>query len=60
VERVFSAMSLVKNKLRNSMGDKLLNHCLVTFIERDVFLKVSADAFLKTFMAMQNRRVTNS
>jgi hypothetical protein len=40
VERVFSTISLVKNKLRNSMGDELLNHCLVTFIERDVFLKV--------------------
>ena len=41
VERVFSAMSLVKDKLRNSMGDKLLNHFLVTFIERDVFLEVN-------------------
>jgi hypothetical protein len=40
VKRVFYTMSLVKNKLRNSMGDELLNHCLVTFIERDVFLKV--------------------
>jgi hypothetical protein len=57
VERVFSAMSLVKNKLRNSMGDKLLNYCLVTFIERDMFLKVSEDAIVETFMAMRNRRV---
>jgi hypothetical protein len=57
VERVFSAMSLVKNKLRSSMGDELLNHCLVTFIERDVFLKVSEDDIVQTFMGMRERRV---
>jgi hypothetical protein len=57
VERVFSGMSLVKNKLRNSMGDKLLNYRLVTFIERDMFFKVSEDAIVETFMAMRNRRV---
>ena len=57
VERVFSAMSLVKNKLRNSMGDKLLNHCLVTFIEREVFLKVSDDVIVQTFMGMRDRKV---
>jgi hypothetical protein len=57
VETVFSAMSLVKNKLRNSMGDDLLNHCLVTFIERDVFLKVSEDYIVRTFMGMRDRRV---
>jgi hypothetical protein len=32
VERVFSAMVLVKTKLRNKMGDVLLDNCLVTFI----------------------------
>jgi hypothetical protein len=37
VERVFSVMVLVKTKLRNKMGDSLLDDCLVTFIERDIF-----------------------
>jgi hypothetical protein len=36
VERVFFAMSLVKNKLRNSMGDDLFKFCLVTFIEQEI------------------------
>jgi hypothetical protein len=36
VERIFSAMNYVKNKLRNKMGDQYLNDCLVTFIV-DVF-----------------------
>ena len=58
VERVFSSMSFVKNKMRNSMGDELLNHCLVTFVEREMFLKVSEDVIVETFMAMRERRVT--
>jgi hypothetical protein len=31
-------MNFVKNRLRNRMNDGLLDDCLVTFIERDVFL----------------------
>jgi hypothetical protein len=57
VERIFSAMTLVKNKLRNSTGDDLLNRCLVTFIEREVFLKVSEDDIVQSFMGMRDRRV---
>jgi hypothetical protein len=55
VERVFSGMSLVKNKLRNGMGDEHLNHCLVTLTERWVFINVSDDAIVETFMAMRQR-----
>uniref|UniRef100_A0A453HU85 HAT C-terminal dimerisation domain-containing protein n=1 Tax=Aegilops tauschii subsp. strangulata TaxID=200361 RepID=A0A453HU85_AEGTS len=42
--RTFSAISLVKSKLRNKMGDSLLDDCLVallTYIERDVFSEVN-------------------
>ena len=35
VERVFSSMTYVKNKLRNKMGDDYLNNCLVTFVQRE-------------------------
>jgi hypothetical protein len=41
VERVFSAMNYVKNKLRNNMGEQYLNDCLVTFIEKEFFLLVA-------------------
>ncbi|KAL6624463.1 hypothetical protein ACP70R_031784 [Stipagrostis hirtigluma subsp. patula] len=44
VERVFSAMTFVKNKLRNRIGDQLLSDCLVTFIKRDMFLSGDTDA----------------
>jgi hypothetical protein len=37
VERVFSVMNYVKDKLRNRMIDQLLNDCLVIFIEREFF-----------------------
>ena len=56
VERAFSAMSIVKSKLRNKMGDSLLDDCLVTYIERDTFSEVNADDIIDTFMAMQKHR----
>lgn len=55
VERAFSSISLVKSKLRNKMGDSLLDDCLVTYIERDAFSKVSEDDIIKTFMVMRRR-----
>ncbi|XP_047950942.1 zinc finger MYM-type protein 1-like [Salvia hispanica] len=59
VERVFSGMTFVKNKLRNSMGYQPLNDCLVTFIEKDVFLQVSDDDVVNRFEAMKTRRKIN-
>jgi hypothetical protein len=56
VERAFSAMSFVKSKLRNKMGDSLLDDCLVTYIERDTFSKVDEEDVIETFMAMTRRR----
>lgn len=56
VERVFSTMNLVKTKLKNSMGNQVLNDCLVTFIERYIFLNISNDAVMERFYAMKKRR----
>ncbi|XP_022860613.1 zinc finger MYM-type protein 1-like [Olea europaea var. sylvestris] len=36
VERVFSAMNLIKNDLRNKMGDEMLNDNLVVYMEKDL------------------------
>jgi hypothetical protein len=57
VERVFSAMVFVKTKLRNKMGDSLLDDCLVTFIEQDIFFGVDEDDIIKTFMSLRKRRI---
>jgi len=56
VERVFSALTFVKTKLRNKMGDSLLDDCLHTFIERDIFFQVDEDDIINIFMSFRKRR----
>jgi hypothetical protein len=43
VERALFALYIIKNKVRNSMSDKLLNGCLVITIEHDMFSIISED-----------------
>ena len=57
VERIFSSMNYIKNKLRSKMGQKFLNDCLVTFIERDFFLQVKDEDIINNFQALKLRRV---
>ncbi|XP_021729320.1 uncharacterized protein LOC110696336 [Chenopodium quinoa] len=57
VERVFSVMTYVKSKLRNSMGDQFMNDCLVTFIEKQVFLQVPDEKIIDRFQNMKTRRM---
>ena len=54
VERVFSGMTFVKNKLRNRIDDQPLNDCLVTFIEKEMFLQVSDDDIAHRFEEMRS------
>ena len=56
VERVFSAMNIVKNCLQNRMGDEWMNNCLVTYIENDVFDSITDDAIMERFQQMKTRR----
>ena len=56
VERVFSSMSYVKNKLRNKMGDEYLNNCLVTFVDREFFNQVKDEDVIDLFQK-GNRKV---
>jgi hypothetical protein len=56
VERVFSAMKVVKSNLCNKMGDEWLNDRLVTYIERDVLLTINNDVILDHFQQMDRRR----
>ena len=37
IERAFSTLNIIKNRLRNRIGDKWMNDCLVTYIEKDIF-----------------------
>ncbi|XP_059441569.1 uncharacterized protein LOC132173910 [Corylus avellana] len=52
VERAFSAMNIVKNRLRNRIGDQWMNDCLVTYIEKDIFKTISNEEIMKRFQAL--------
>jgi hypothetical protein len=56
VERAFSAMSIIKNRLRNRMGNEWLNDCLVTYIEKDTFVGIENEKIIKYFQNMSSRR----
>jgi hypothetical protein len=56
VERAFSAMTFVKSKLRNKMGDSLLDDYLVTYIEKDFLFEVDEEDIIQTFMDLRKRR----
>jgi hypothetical protein len=56
VERVFSAMHIVKSRLRNRMRDKLMNDSLVVYIEKDIFNKIDNGTIIKRFQNMKTRR----
>jgi hypothetical protein len=56
VERAFSTMNFVKNRLRNRMNYGLLYDCLVTLIEWDIFFNVKQEDIIGCFMAIRWRR----
>ncbi|XP_031378142.1 zinc finger MYM-type protein 1 [Punica granatum] len=56
VERIFSAMKIVKNRLRNKMGDSWMNDCLITYIEKDIFCNIDNERILNSFQVMRPRK----
>ncbi|CAI0435349.1 unnamed protein product [Linum tenue] len=56
-ERAFSAMKIVKNRLRNKMNDDFLADSLVIFIERMIAKNFRLDDILSDFVDLKERRV---
>ncbi|KAL4586505.1 hypothetical protein LXL04_011141 [Taraxacum kok-saghyz] len=56
VERSFSAMKIVKNRMRNKMGDQWMNDNLVVYIEKEVFADVGNQDIINMFEKMSTRR----
>jgi hypothetical protein len=54
VERIFSALKLVKSRLHNRIGDDLLNDCFVTYIEKNIFESVDNEKILQCFQHMKS------
>ncbi|XP_042396589.1 uncharacterized protein LOC121986707 [Zingiber officinale] len=57
VERVFSAMKIIKTDLRNRMGDEWMNDSLVIYIEKDIFATIENEQILQHFQQMSTRRI---
>ena len=55
IERAFSAMNIIKNQLRNQIGDQWINDCLVTYIEKDIFKTIKCEEIMQRFQNMKNR-----
>jgi hypothetical protein len=45
VERIFSAMKIIKKELRNKMGNDWLNHRMICYIEREIFASMKMTIF---------------
>ena len=56
VERSFSAMKYIKNELRNRMGDRWMNDCLMVYIEKDVVCSIDNKTIMQRFQNMKTRR----
>ena len=49
VERAFSAMNIIKNRLRNQIGDQRMNDYLITYIEKDIFKTIKCEKIMQRF-----------
>ena len=55
IKRAFSIMNIIKNRLRNKIGDQWMNDCLVTYIEKDIFKAIKCEEIMQLFQNMKNR-----
>ena len=53
VERAFSTMNIIKNQLRNQIGDQWMNDCLVTYIEKDILKTIKCEEIMQRFQNMK-------
>ncbi|XP_024195937.1 zinc finger MYM-type protein 1-like [Rosa chinensis] len=56
VERAFSAMNIIKNRIRNRMGDQWMNDCLIVYLEKDIFNSIDNESIIQRFQNMAPRR----
>jgi hypothetical protein len=56
IERAFSAMKIIKTDLRNKMGDEWMSHCMICYIERDIFASIEDRQIIEHYQATRTRR----
>jgi len=55
-ERAFSAMKLVKTRLRNKIGDAFLRDYLVVYIEKELAATISSDDIIDSYDLASSRK----
>ena len=55
VERVFSAMNIIKSDLRNKIGDDWLNNLMICYVEKDIFAKIEDKKIMLRFHSYKER-----
>jgi hypothetical protein len=57
VERAFSAMKIIKTKLRNKMADGWLNNLMACYIDREIYKGLDLQQIIKAFQNKKNRQM---
>ena len=57
-ERAFSAIKLLKTRLRNRMEDKLSTNNMIVYIEKEIARNFTVEMIMVEFYSMKNRRQT--
>jgi hypothetical protein len=57
VERAFSAMKIIKTKLRNKITDDWLNDFMVCYIDREIYKGLDLQQIIETFRNQKNRQM---
>jgi len=55
-ERAFSAINIVKTRLRNRMEDNFLANYLIVYIEKEIAERFTIDMIIDDFYYMKERR----
>ena len=58
IKRTFSAMKLLKTRLRNRMEDELLADNMIVYIEMEISRNFTMEMIMDEFYSMKNRRHT--
>ena len=56
IERAFSAMKLLKIRLRNRMKDEFLADNMMVYIEKEIARNFTIEMIMDEFYSMKNRR----
>jgi hypothetical protein len=57
VERIFSAMNIIKTDLRNRVSDEWFNDLMICYTEREIFRSLDDRMIMERFQAMTKRRM---